>query len=94
MRKCVPLGDCAWVRANAPVRGAHACGGKPFLIALSLLAVAAPSFALADSNADGYPPGLFERSPLIDPSHPAKQAQPSAPEGPLAHRFRRLSRRR
>jgi hypothetical protein len=58
---------------------------------LSFLAVAAP---LAEPDADGYPPGLFEHSPLIDRSHPTKQAQPSAPEGPLAHRFRRLSRRR
>jgi hypothetical protein len=59
---------------------------KAFLIALSILAVAAPSFALAESDADGYPPGLFEHSPLVDPNHPAKQARPSAPEGPSAHR--------
>jgi hypothetical protein len=39
--------------------------GTHFLIALSLLAVAAPSFALAESDADGYPPGRFEHSPLI-----------------------------
>jgi hypothetical protein len=58
---------------------------KPFVIALSALAVAAPSFALAASDADGYPPGLFERSPLIDPSRPAKQASASV----ATHRFER-----
>jgi hypothetical protein len=56
---------------------------KRFVIALSVLAVAAPSFALAASDADGYPPGLFEHSPLIDPSHPAKQASASV----AVHRF-------
>ena len=63
---------------------------KPFVLALSALAVAAPSFALAASpDAEGYPPGLFEHSPLIDPNRPAKLAQPSAqkvhrrPHGPM-----------
>ena len=66
---------------------------KPFVVALSVLAVAAPSFALAASDADGYPPGLFEHSPLVDPDHSAKQARPSAPEGPSAHRSRALGKR-
>jgi hypothetical protein len=66
---------------------------KPFVIALSVLVVAVPSFAFAASDADGYPPGLFEHSPLIDPSHPAKQVSASV----AAHRFERggaKSRRR
>jgi hypothetical protein len=66
---------------------------KPFVIALSVLVLAPPSFAIAASDADGYPPGLFEHSPLIDPSHPAKQASASV----AAHRFERggaKSRRR
>jgi hypothetical protein len=52
---------------------------KPFVLALSALAVALPSFALAAStDAEGYPQGLFEHSPLIDTNRPAKLAQPSA----------------
>jgi hypothetical protein len=141
--KGVDLVDCAWARANGPVRGAQVYGSshddsslvgpngdgavialhrwaqnqrsrksasaielraalchmslgvtimKPFLIALSILAVAAPSFELAESDADGYPPGLFEHSPLVEPSHPAKQARPSATEGPSAHRSRTLGK--
>jgi hypothetical protein len=65
---------------------------KPFVIAFSVLAVVAPSFALAASDSDGYPPGLFEHSPLIDPDHLAKQARPSAPEGPSADRSRTLGK--
>jgi hypothetical protein len=70
---------------------AYAASGSN--IALSVLVVAAPSFAIAASDADGYPPGRFEQSPLIDPSHPAKQASASV----AAHRFERSgakSRRR
>jgi hypothetical protein len=63
---------------------------KPFVVALSVLAVALPSFALAASDADGYPPGLFEHSPLIDANHPAKQARPSA--NPSGHRSRTLEK--
>jgi hypothetical protein len=52
----------------------------------------APSSVLAESDADGYPPGLFENSPLVEPNHPAKQARPSAPGGPSAHRSQTLGK--
>ena len=54
---------------------------KPFGVALSVLAVVAPSFALVASDDDGHPPGLFEHSQLIDPNYPAKPIQLPAPEG-------------
>ena len=71
------------LRAARCLSSSRAVIMKPFVIALSVLVVAAPSFAIAASDADGYPPGLFEHSPLIDPSHPAKQASASV----AAHRF-------
>jgi hypothetical protein len=52
--------------------------GLPF-IAFVIFALA-PSFVAA-ADADGYPPGLFEHSPLIDPNHPPL-APPEGPQSP------------